>query len=60
MQCGYFRFNLSHRDGKAAKRFYKRFLKKYRNEPRMIVTDKLRSYGVAHRELAPDSIHDTS
>jgi len=23
-------------------------------------TDKLRSYGVAHRELIPDSIHDTS
>jgi len=26
----------------------------------MIVTDKLRSYGVAHRELIPESIHDTS
>ena len=24
------------------------------------MTDKLRSYGVAHRELIPDSIHDTS
>jgi putative transposase len=24
------------------------------------VTDKLRSYGVAHRELMPDVIHDTS
>jgi putative transposase len=24
------------------------------------VTDKLRSYGVAHRELIPESIHDTS
>ncbi|MEO2175435.1 MAG: DDE-type integrase/transposase/recombinase, partial [bacterium] len=29
-------------------------------EPRKIVTDKLRSYGVAHRELIPDTIHDTS
>ncbi len=48
------------RDGKAAKRFFKRFLKKCRKEPRKIVTDKLRSYGVAHRELVPDSIHDTS
>tara|TARA_R110002073_G_scaffold119379_5_gene260603 strand:- start:5779 stop:6228 length:450 start_codon:yes stop_codon:yes gene_type:complete len=48
------------RDGKAAKRFFKRFLNKCRNEPRKIVTDKLRSYGVAHRELVPDSIHDTS
>ena len=48
------------RDGKAAKRFFKRLLKKNRGEPRKIVTDKLRSYGVAHRELIPDTIHDTS
>ena len=27
---------------------------------RKIVTDKLRSYGVAHRELMPDVIHDNS
>ena len=39
------------RDGKAAKRFFKRLLRASRNEPRRIVTDKLRSYGVAHREL---------
>ncbi len=26
----------------------------------MIVTDKLRSYGVAHTELIPEAIHDTS
>ncbi len=48
------------RDGKAAKRFFKRLLKAHRTEPRKIVTDKLRSYGVAHRELIPDTIHDTS
>jgi len=48
------------RDGKAAKRFFKRFLRKNKGEPRKIVTDKLRSYGVAHRELIPSSIHDTS
>jgi putative transposase len=48
------------RDGKAAKRFFKRLLKAHRNEPRKIVTDKLRSYGVAHREIIPDTIHDTS
>jgi putative transposase len=35
-------------------------LKTHRDEPRIIVTDKLRSYGVAHRELIPDTIHDTS
>ena len=48
------------RDGAAAKRFFKRLLKKHYGEPREIVTDKLRSYGVAHRELISDSIHDTS
>jgi len=49
------------RDGAAAKRFFKRLLKSHRDdEPRKIVTDKLRSYGMAHRELIPDSIHDTS
>jgi putative transposase len=48
------------RDGAAAKRFFKRLLKKHRVEPRKIVTDKLRSYGVAHRDLIPDTIHDTS
>ena len=48
------------RDGKAAKRFFKRLLRAHRMEPRKIVTDKLRSYGVAHRELIPDTIHDTS
>ncbi len=53
-------FLQSRRDGKAAKRFFKRLLKTHRMEPRKIVTDKLRSYGVAHRDLIPDTIHDTS
>jgi putative transposase len=48
------------RDGKAATRFFKRLIKKHQGEPRKIVTDKLRSYGVAHRELIPETIHDTS
>jgi len=48
------------RDTKAAKRFFIRMLKKHKGEPRKIVTDKLRSFGVAHRELIPESIHDTS
>jgi len=48
------------RDAAAAKRFFNRLLKKHSDEPRKIVTDKLRSYGVAHRELMPDAIHDTS
>ena len=53
-------FLQSRRDGKAAKRFFKRLLKNHNSEPRRIVTDKLRSYGVAHRELIPDTIHDTT
>ena len=47
------------RDGAAAKRFFKRLLRSHDGEPRKIVTDKLRSYGVAHRELIPEVIHST-
>ncbi|MFK7958370.1 MAG: IS6 family transposase [Lysobacterales bacterium] len=46
------------RDGAAAKRFFRRLLRNNDGEPRKIVTDKLRSYGVAHRELISESIHD--
>jgi hypothetical protein len=35
-------------------------LRSHGGEPREVVTDKLRSYGVAHRELMPDVIHDNS
>ena len=45
------------RDGAAAKRFFKRLLRNHGSEPRKIVTDKLRSYGVAHRELIPETFH---
>ncbi len=48
------------RDARAAKRFFRRLLRKHQGEPRKIVTDKLKSYGVAHRELIPETIHDTS
>ena len=47
------------RDSAAAKRFFKRLLRSHGEEPRKIVTDKLRSYGVAHRELIPETIHST-
>ena len=53
-------FLQARRDGRTATRFFKRLLKAHGGEPRKIVTDKLRSYGVAHRELIPDTIHDTS
>ena len=47
------------RNGAAAKRFFKRLIRGHSGEPRKIVTDKLRSYGVAHRELMPEAIHST-
>jgi putative transposase len=47
------------RDGAAAKRFFRRLLRSHGGEPRKIVTDKLRSYGVAHWELIPEVIHGT-
>jgi putative transposase len=53
-------FLQARRNGAAAKRFFKRLLKSHGDEPRKIVTDKLRSYRVAHRDLVPDTIHDTS
>jgi putative transposase len=52
-------FLQNRRDAKAAKRFFGRLLKKHKGVPREIVTDKLRSYGVAHRELTPETIHNT-
>ena len=53
-------FIQSRRDGAAAKRFFKRLLRRQGEEPRQIVTDKLRSYGVAQRELIPETIHNTA
>ena len=47
------------RYGAAAKRFFRRLMRNHGGEPRTIVTDKLRSYGVAHRELMPDVTHNT-
>jgi len=53
-------FLQSRRDAATAKRFFKRLIRNHGDDPRKIVTDKLKSYGVAHRELIPESIHDTS
>ena len=38
---------------------FKRLLRSHGAEPRKIVIDKLRSYGVAHRELIPETIYST-
>jgi putative transposase len=48
------------RDAKAAKRFFRWLLKGLQYVPRVIVTDKLRSYGVAHRQLLPKVEHRQS
>jgi putative transposase len=48
------------RDANAAKRFFKQLLKGLQYVPRVIVTDKLRSYGVAHRQLLPGVEHRQS
>ena len=53
-------FLQARRDGKAAKRFFKRLLKRHQDEPRKMVTDQLRSHGVAHRELISEAFDDTS
>src|SRR5271165_572051 len=48
------------RDATAAKRFFRRLLKGLQYVPRVIVTDKLKSYGVAKRHLLPDVEHRQS
>ncbi|MFE7431057.1 IS6 family transposase [Streptomyces sp. NPDC057545] len=47
----------SRRDTKAAKRFMAKLMKKQCRVPRVLVTDKLRSYGAAHRKLMPSVEH---
>jgi putative transposase len=48
------------RDACAAKRFFKKLLKGLHYVPRVIVTDKLKSYGVARRALLPKVEHRQS
>ena len=47
------------RDGRARGVSFRRLLKSQRREPFRLVTDKLGSYGVAHRDLMPSVTHDT-
>ena len=47
----------SRRDKAAARRFLRRLLKRTGVVPRVVVTDKLRSYGAAHREVMPSVEH---
>jgi putative transposase len=50
----------SRRDADAAKRFFKHLLKGLQYVPRVLITDKLGSYGVAKRELLPTVEHRKS
>ncbi len=45
------------RDKHAAKRFFRKLLKGCRYVPRVIITDKLKSYGAAKREILPGVEH---
>jgi putative transposase len=48
------------RDAKSAQRLFRRLLKGLQYVPRVIVTDKVRSYGVAQRQLLPKIEHRQS
>jgi DDE domain len=50
----------SRRDTQAATRFFGKLLTGLRSVPRVLVTDKLASYGVAHRRLIPSVEHRRS
>src|SRR5207237_703398 len=43
----------SRRDKKAAKRLFRKLLKKQGRAPRVLVTDRLKSYAAAKREIMP-------
>ena len=50
----------SRRNAKAAKRFFRKLLRGLQYAPRVIVTDKLRSYAAAKREVMPGVEHRQS
>ena len=50
----------SRRNTAAAKRFFKKLLKGLSYVPRVIVTDQLKSYGAARRQLLPSVEHRQS
>ena len=50
----------SRRNTKAAKRFFRKLLKGLQSAPRVIVTDKLKSYAAAKRKVLPHTEHRQS
>ena len=47
------------RNARAAKRFFRKLLKSQASAPWQLVTDKLKSYGSAHRSIMPSVDHNT-
>ena len=50
----------SRRNKKAAKKFFRKLLKGLQYVPRVVITDKLKSYGAAKREILPGVEHRQS
>jgi putative transposase len=50
----------SRRNKQAAKKFFRKLLKGLRYVPRVIITDKLKSYGAAKRDILPGVEHRQS
>jgi putative transposase len=48
------------RNARAAKRFFRRLLNGQGSTPWRLVTDKLKSYGTAHRSIMPSVVHNTA
>ena len=48
-----------YRNARAAERFFRKLLKGQGSKPWLLVTDKLRSYGAAHRRIMPSVDHNT-
>ena len=54
----YFWRVVDHQDGDT-KRFFRKLLKSQNEPRRRVITDKLKSYSAAHREVLPSVIHST-
>jgi putative transposase len=50
----------SRKNKNAAERFFRKLLKGLKYSPNKIVTDKLKSYGAAHREMRLSAVHETA
>ena len=49
----------SRKDTLAARKFFRKLFKGRQYSPNIMVTDKLKSYGAAHREMGLSAVHET-